>query len=487
MRQCLTSDQGGYYTTRDHALADSDQFGKRGDFVTSPEISQIFGELVGIWFVAEWMAQGKKSSGVQLVELGPGRGTLMDDALRSIGNFRSMASAIDTIYLVEASPVLREAQRKTLCGEAKMEEHTAGYQSKSKHLPNATVVWVEDLKFIPRGMTPIPISFPYHYTLTSPFPPESNKTPLIIAHEFLDALPIHAFQSVITPHQAKRDSTNPTEASPSAPNYPPLHAWRELFVSPTAPPSVIDPPKEPGPEFELTVGRTATRRSRVLPELSERYKKLLPISGATFEVSPEARTTTTALTDMIAGTPSTSSTAPTTPSSSTTSTDSAAVGFTTASGKLKPRPSGAALIIDYGPASTVPISTLRGIRAHAQVSPFEKPGTVDISADVDFGAVVETALESSEQVEVHGPVEQGGWLEGMGGRERSEMLLKAAERAEGEGKEGAKEVRERLEGGWKRLVDRGPDGMGRLYKVLAIVPERGGRRPVGFGGGLDGS
>ena len=59
-----------------------DQFGQTGDFITSPEISQIFGELIGIWFVAEWMAQGRQNRGVELVEIGPGRGTLMDDMLR---------------------------------------------------------------------------------------------------------------------------------------------------------------------------------------------------------------------------------------------------------------------------------------------------------------------------------------------------------------------------------------------------------------------
>jgi len=96
---------------------------------------------------------------------------------------------------------------------------------------------------------------------------------------------------------------------------------------------------------------------------------------------------------------------------------------------------------------------------------------------VDFTALAEAALKASSRVEVHGPVEQGDFLSAMGIKERAEQLI---------GKEADEEKRKRLESGWKRLVERGGGGMGRIYKVLAIVPDSGGRRPVGFGGDFDG-
>jgi len=102
MSLCLTHPQHGYYMSRD-------PFGVSGDFTTSPEISQMFGELIGLWAAAVWQATGNRSS-VNLVELGPGRGTLMADALRAAKIVPAFEQAI-SVHLVERSPVLRDLQR----------------------------------------------------------------------------------------------------------------------------------------------------------------------------------------------------------------------------------------------------------------------------------------------------------------------------------------------------------------------------------------
>lgn len=100
---------------------------------------------------------------------------------------------------------------------------------------------------------------------------------------------------------------------------------------------------------------------------------------------------------------------------------------------------------------------------------------VDLSADVDFTALAEAALGASAGVEVHGPVEQAVFLEGMGIKERAEMLMRKL----------SEEKKKGVEGAWRRLVDRGGSGMGKVYKVMAILPDGGGRRPVGFGGDVE--
>ena len=162
----------------------------------------------------------------------------------------------------------------------------------------------------------------------------------------------------------------------------------------------------------------------------------------------------------------------------------------------KSQPSGAALIMDYGPPNTIPTNSLRGIKSHQRVSPFSEPGLVDLSADVDFLALAEAAINASLGVEVHGPVDQARFLTAMGIQERVAQLVKQAVDQERGGmetqrtKEALTETVKRIEGGWKRLVDQGPQGMGKLYQFMAIVPHRppeegqSVRRPVGFGGSV---
>ncbi|KAI9688738.1 MAG: hypothetical protein M1822_001095 [Bathelium mastoideum] len=485
MRQCLTSPDGGYYTSHTHGR---DQFGQKGDFVTSPEISQVFGELVGIWIVAEWIAQGRKSEGVYIMEVGPGRGTLMDDALRTIRNFPALASAIESVYLVEASASLREAQKQLLCGDAAMRETENGFQSTSRHSDQLKVTWCEDVRFVPK---------------------DANKTPFIIAHEFFDALPIHVFQSVAAAPSPPLITTS-TGAHPSSPASRRAQEpqWRELMVSPTPAPNRFlateNEVKAAGnqPEFQLVQSKASTPHSLYLPELSPRYKALKSHPDSVLEISPEGQAYAADFAIRIGG-GTASNSAPNAaatnaaPSSTSPPSSSPSSSPTIETTSPKANPSGAALILDYGPSATIPTNSLRGIRAHARVSPFAAPGRTDLSADVDFLALAEAAVRASPGVEVHGPVEQGVWLEAMGGRARVAQLVKGAmERAsQREGKmleEGKKDgLRgdvERIEGGWRRLVDRGTQGMGRIYKAMAIVPyvevEKGGvrRRPVGFGG-----
>jgi SAM-dependent MidA family methyltransferase len=128
--------------------AGRDPFGREGDFVTAPEISQAFGELLGLWAAATWEAMGAPAT-VILAELGPGRGTLMEDALRAVARAAPGFRAALRLHLVETSPRLREAQAARLGG--------------------AVEAWHEDVSALPPG----PL--------------------LLLANEFLDALPIRRF------------------------------------------------------------------------------------------------------------------------------------------------------------------------------------------------------------------------------------------------------------------------------------------------------
>lgn len=105
MALCLGHPRHGYYMTRD-------PLGLSGDFITAPEISQMFGELIGLWAAETWRMMGEPGR-IRLVELGPGRGTLSRDMLRAAKALPAFHAAID-LHLVETSPVLRKLQAATL-------------------------------------------------------------------------------------------------------------------------------------------------------------------------------------------------------------------------------------------------------------------------------------------------------------------------------------------------------------------------------------
>ncbi|MCB1498120.1 MAG: class I SAM-dependent methyltransferase [Bauldia sp.] len=142
MAACLGDPEHGYYMRRE-------PFGRDGDFITAPEVSQMFGELIGIWSLLAWEAMGRPAPFV-LAELGPGRGTLMGDLLRA-ARLRPAFAAAARVHLVETSPRLRDIQAATLAA--------AGI----------TPVWHGAIEDIPPG-------------------------PMIaVANEFFDALPIRQF------------------------------------------------------------------------------------------------------------------------------------------------------------------------------------------------------------------------------------------------------------------------------------------------------
>lgn len=165
MREVLTNPVTGYYVR-------NNMLGPDGDFITSPEISQIFGELIGVWIISEWMAAGRPRR-LQLVELGPGRGSLAADVLRVFGQLRSvLAEASVSVHLVEVSPALSLVQAQNLTGsdgQAADDEDEPVYR-RGETAAGLPVSWYRRLDDVPAGFC------------------------IFVAHEFFDALPIHKFQ-----------------------------------------------------------------------------------------------------------------------------------------------------------------------------------------------------------------------------------------------------------------------------------------------------
>ncbi|MEO3428478.1 SAM-dependent methyltransferase [Pelagibius sp. CAU 1746] len=342
MGEALTHPVGGYYMR-------GDPFGAPGpaggDFITAPEISQMFGELIGVWCADSWLRLGQPAP-CALVELGPGRGTLMADALRATRQVPGFHDALD-IHLVEVSPALRERQRESLGAHE--------------------ITWLDNAGQIPEG----PL--------------------LLIANEFFDALPVRQFEQT-------------------------AEGWAERVV-------VL------GPDDALAFALAA-------PSAANR-----PLIPAALRDAPEGT--------LVEVCP-------------------AALNIAAFLGHRLARQPGAALIVDYGPASPAPGPTLQALRHHRHHEVLDAPGSADLTAHVDFASLAQAA--ASAGCLAHGPVPQGDFLGALGIELRAAQLAAAAPRAA-----------EAIGAARKRLTD--PAEMGGLFKTLALTspgPPFDPGAPAGF-------
>ncbi|GAA5839478.1 hypothetical protein JCM11251_002736 [Rhodosporidiobolus azoricus] len=415
MTLCLSHPTLGYYTTRK-------VFGKEGDFVTSPEISQVFGELLAIWFVTQWLAQGSPHH-VRLVEFGPGRGTLLADILRT---FRSLPAhsrpPISSIHLVETSPLLRSVQKSAIT--------QVGHVDTPTH-------WYGDVKEVPQAKSG----------------PEGEMT-MLVAHEFFDALPIHVFE-----HTQK--------------------GWREVLVDVSDPKTITTPST---PSLRLVLAPSPTPASAMYSMMGQ----LASSSGVAqqpdlLSASPAAKKAPSPLNvDTTLGTSAASSPAPPppTPSSSASGAHSltaqrfarlplgSRIEVSPASWEIARDVAqligekGAGLVVDYGDAKAFGRSW-RGFRKHQVVDPLSEPGHTDLTANVDFSYLAEAM---SDFATTHGPIPQSRFLTSLGLQPRLASLLRNAP---------TEERRKEIESAAKRLVDVGVEGMGGQYRVMGVTPKKG--------------
>ncbi|KAI9508435.1 DUF185-domain-containing protein [Russula earlei] len=236
MQLCLSHPTEGYYMNPANSV-----IGALGDFITSPEISQVFGELLGIWLSLQYRSTGAKHD-VQLVELGPGRGTLMDDILRTLSQFPHTWGSVKHAHLVESSPALRAVQEKKL--QAWDGEH------------GLKLHWHDSIDDVPEA---------------------DGVYTMLVAHEFFDALPFHLIEKT---HQGWKEVLITSIPDPAAKTV--LRPSDVLFASQPSP----SPTPLSNPSHDRSLPITQTRFRPVLAAEPSPVSSLLGASSPRFSSLP---------------------------------------------------------------------------------------------------------------------------------------------------------------------------------------------------------
>jgi NADH dehydrogenase [ubiquinone] 1 alpha subcomplex assembly factor 7 len=442
MRHALTHPQYGYYTQKDKSSTMDDDdwkdddyeenddsssqsssstiFGRGGDFVTAPELTSVFGHSLCVWFMTVWQ-QGPlfKPPAIQMVEFGPGRGTLMADLLELAHSSKLMdfGKSIRSVHFIETSRELRKDQKETLqkaLGHlVKLEfsdenERDKGDTSKdaaaSNFVNTIQVSWYDDFASFQRNRN-------------------KDLPTMIIMQEFLDALPVHQFQK--------------TE-----------DGWRERMIDVVS----AEESNTPLPD-SIGKNRPIPRLRQVLaPQVTPAVELLLSPNQEQYDHFPEGTVVEIC------------------PDALVLLQDIAMV---------LEESQGAALIVDYGEEGTA--DTLRAFSKHQQVPLTSQPGKVDVTADVDFfalknclsgkafirgsGKIGEGNNASKElEIKTFGPVPQGEFLMKMGA---GELTMNAIEKPET-----TEEQAQAMADALRYLVM--PEHMGTKFKVLALARKRDG-------------
>ncbi|GJJ08348.1 hypothetical protein Clacol_002559 [Clathrus columnatus] len=233
MQLCLSHPEEGYYTKMREGTKDI--FGKNGDFITSPEISQVFGEMISLWLLSMWNqpdVNGQFTT-FRVLELGPGRGTMISDLVHTYSNWPSVINAMTGIHLVETSSFMRLLQAKNI------------------QFPKDKLHWYDSIEDIP--------------------PAADNEFTMVIAHEFFDALPISILQ------EGRYSNHSLITTLVKNPN-----GYREILVD------LVEKPvgQSPQQNLKFVVSQEQTLRSEFLARLSNRYSNLP--DGTRIEVSAAA-------------------------------------------------------------------------------------------------------------------------------------------------------------------------------------------------------